>query len=42
MAKLLTRKEACDYIGISEKTFDRSFRSNPDFKRFFLSKTTER
>lgn len=42
MTKLLTRKEACQYIGISEKSFDKAFRENPKFKRFYLSSTTER
>ena len=36
MAKLLTREEASKYIGIDPKTFDKVFRSDPDFKRFKL------
>ena len=42
MTKLLTRKDACEYIGVSEKSFDKAFRQNPEFKRFYLSSTTER
>lgn len=42
MAKLLTRDEASQYIGIDPKTFDKAFRSDPDFKRFMLSEHTER
>lgn len=42
MAKLLTREEASKYIGIDPKTFDRVFRANSQFKRFMLSKHTER
>ncbi|MBL1059186.1 MULTISPECIES: hypothetical protein [Lactobacillus] len=42
MAKLLTRKEASAYVGIAEKSFDKAFRANPDFKRFYLSDHVER
>jgi len=42
MSKLLTREEASKYIGIDPKTFDKVFRSDPDFKRFKLGEHTER
>lgn len=42
MAKLLTREQAAKYIGIDPKTFDHVFRQNPNFKRFKLSKHSER
>ncbi|MCT3585945.1 hypothetical protein EFR95_06260 [Lactobacillus amylovorus] len=42
MARLLTREEASKYIGIDPKTFDKVFRSDPDFKRFKLGEHTER
>lgn len=42
MAKLLTREQAAEYIGIDVKTFDRNFRGNPNFQRFKLSNNSER
>lgn len=42
MARLLNRIEASKYIGIDPKTFDKVFRSDPDFKRFMLGEHTER
>lgn len=42
MARLLNRIEASRYIGIDPKTFDKVFRSDPDFKRFKLGEHTER
>lgn len=42
MARLLTREEASNYIGIDPKTFDKVFRSDPNFKRFKLGEHTER
>lgn len=42
MSKLLTREQAAAYIGIDPKTFDKVFRSNPNFARFQLSPRIER
>ena len=42
MSKLLTREEASKYIGIDPKTFDKVFRSDPDFKRFKLGELVVR